>query len=320
LATITTNIQQAINCLNQGELVGIPTETVYGLAANAFNPLAIAHIYTVKKRPQFNPLIIHSNSLERFASWGIHLPKKALKLAQVFAPGPLTFVVPTSHLIPDIVTAGHSSVAIRIPNHPLTLSLLKNLNYPLAAPSANPSGYVSPTKAAHVAEQLADNVCCILDGGDCQVGLESTILDFTHKNIKLLRYGGLSVEKIEKTLDETIDKSSIINNDNPLAPGMLSKHYATHTKLLFLPFKKFTQPYNPQKTGIITLSQFVKEIPLANQILLDPNGNLEQAAANLFNAMRQMDKMNLNIIIAEPMPQTGLGLAINDRLKRASTE
>lgn len=162
---VGTDLQTAITFLQQGQLVAIPTETVYGLAANAFNPDAVAQIFAVKNRPSFNPLIIHTNSLNRLQDWGLQLPQKMLQLAEHFSPGPLTYVIPKSNIIPDIVTAGTPAVAVRIPNHPLTLELLSKLDFPLAAPSANPSGYVSPTTAQHVNQQLGNTLPYILDGG-----------------------------------------------------------------------------------------------------------------------------------------------------------
>lgn len=315
---VGSNITTAANLLTQGKLVAIPTETVYGLAANAFNANAVAHIYTVKKRPQFNPLIIHSNTKQKFIDWGILFNNDALKLAEAFMPGPLTLVLPTSASIPDIVTAGHHAVAVRIPNHPLTLSLLATLNFPVAAPSANPSGYVSPTTAQHVLAQLENDVDYILDGGPCGVGLESTIISLVEPTPKLLRYGGLAIEQIEAVLQKKLNKDAIINNDNPLAPGMLSKHYATKTPLVIGQISDYLNQFKPTEIGAICFTQKSNLIPLKQQIVLASDGNLETAAANLFSAMRQADTFNVKIIIAEPMPYVGLGYAINDRLKRAA--
>jgi len=172
---VGTDVNRAANHLKAGDLVAIPTETVYGLAANALDEMAVARIFEVKNRPQFNPLILHIANLGRLEAIGLDFPLKALELAEKFSPGPLTYVIPTSARIPGIVTSGTPAVAVRIPNHPLTLQLLNLLPFPLAAPSANPSGFVSPTKAAHVADQLGDKVSYILDDGECAVGLESNI-------------------------------------------------------------------------------------------------------------------------------------------------
>ncbi|OYU94825.1 MAG: threonylcarbamoyl-AMP synthase [Bacteroidetes bacterium B1(2017)] len=315
---IIHDYHNAAAILNQGQLVAIPTETVYGLAANGFDGNAIAQIYEVKNRPQFNPLILHSNSLERFKSWGIHLPDEALKLAQAFSPGPITFVVPKSDTIPDIVTAGHSSVAIRIPNHPTTLKLLAMLNFPLAAPSANLSGTVSPTTAQHVNNQLGELIGAVLEGGECEIGLESTIISFVNEQPQLLRLGGLSIEAIEEVLGMALDKSKLINNDNPEAPGMLSKHYAPNTPLRigkpedFIEFCDYTQM---AYIGFNNLNPNLKE---EHQLILSEQGNLEEAAQKLFAAIRQADALNLKLIVADYFPDEHLGRAINDRLARAA--
>lgn len=318
MADIGSNIQVAANFLNNGNLVAIPTETVYGLAANAFNKEAVSQIYAVKNRPQINPLILHANSFERLEDWGIYLPKNAIKLAEKFSPGPITFVVPKSAKIPYMVTAGHESVAIRIPKHPLTLELLKIIDFPVAAPSANPSGYISPTSAQHVNEQIGSKINYILDGGNCQVGLESTILSFVEPKVKLLRLGGLAIEEIEAVIGEKLDINTLQNNENPLAPGMLSRHYAPKTKLIIGNPLEFIHTANVNNIGVISFNQTYKQMPIVNQICLASDNNLQTAAANLYAAMRYLDNLNLEFIIAEKFPEIGLGLAINDRLKRAS--
>jgi L-threonylcarbamoyladenylate synthase len=315
---IITSLQEAKRILEAGQLLAIPTETVYGLAANGFDGNAIAKIYEVKNRPQFNPLIIHSNSLERFQNWGIQLPELALKLAKIYSPGPITFVVPKSVQIPDIVTAGHSSVAIRIPNHSLTLELLGMLNFPLAAPSANLSGTVSPTTAQHVNQQLGHLIGAVLDGGDCAIGIESTIVSFVNPVPQLLRIGGLSVEAIEDVLGVKLDQSKLINNENPIAPGMLSKHYAPKTALRLGQPEDFLTQYNYNEMVFIGFNNFNKHLPLTRQFILSPEGNLSEAAQKLFAAIRQADALNVKLIVAEIFPNKHLGRAINDRLSRAA--
>ncbi|MDP1728168.1 MAG: L-threonylcarbamoyladenylate synthase [Bacteroidota bacterium] len=313
-----TDIQLAKTLLLQGELVAIPTETVYGLAANAFNGNAVAKIYSIKNRPQFNPLIIHTDKLEKLAEWGINLPEQALVLAKQFSPGPLTYVVKKSAFIPDIVTAGHDSVAVRIPNHPLTLRLLEQLEFPLAAPSANPSGFISPTTAQHVFEQLGSKIPYILDGGPCIVGLESTIISFVSERPALLRLGGLTVEDIESVLGSSLDKSLLINNDNPLSPGMLSRHYSPAKKMVIGNVADYLDNYSTDKIAVIHFSEPDVFLPETNQFILSPNADLNEAAQKLFAVMRQADKLDVEIIIADEFPGTGLGNAINDRLRRAS--
>ncbi|MEI6508881.1 MAG: L-threonylcarbamoyladenylate synthase [Bacteroidota bacterium] len=317
-AMIGTDINTAINFLKHGELVAIPTETVYGLAANAFDENAVLKIYHVKNRPQFNPLIIHTNSIEKLKSWDLVLPEKMLLLAAKYSPGPLTFVIKKSNTIPDIVTAGTDAVAVRIPNHILTLELLSKLDFPLAAPSANPSGFVSPTKASHVFEQLGDHIPYILDGGECEVGVESTIISFLDETPTILRFGGLSLESIESIIGKV---NSVFSNQNsalPIAPGMLSRHYATKHKLIF-DFKEtdFSQ-YHHDRIGMISYSKNYTSIPISNQMILSPERKLAEAARKLFSAMREIDEKDIDVIFAEKFPDLDLGRAINDRLKRAS--
>lgn len=319
---IGNDIQQAIHYLQAGELVAIPTETVYGLAANAFDANAVTKIYGVKNRPSFNPLIIHTNSLERLRDWGLQLPDGMLKLAAHFSPGPLTYVIPKSAQIPDIVTAGTNAVAVRIPNHPLTLQLLEALPFPLAAPSANPSGYVSPTQATHVEQQLGNKIPYVLNGGECAVGVESTIISFLDETPTLLRHGGVSLEELQEILGEVIDKpgnaGDKIVTDNPVAPGQLARHYATRHKLIHDSPELHLPHYNPLRVGILAFSSSYPNVPNHQQKVLSVDGNLNEAAQHLFAAMRELDAMDIDVILAEKFPQQGLGRAINDRLKRAS--
>lgn len=314
-----TDIHQAITYLNLGELVAIPTETVYGLAANAFNADAVTRIYKAKNRPQFNPLIIHTDSLDKLKEWGLVLPEKMVALAARFSPGPLTYLIPKSDRIPDIVTAGTDAVAVRIPDHPLTLELLRQLPYPLAAPSANPSGLVSPTNAWHVHEQLGDKVAYILNGGDCSVGVESTIISFMEQPPRILRFGGMAMEKVEEIIGPLqVPTAGYV--DNPVAPGQLARHYATTRKLVVGDPRKYLTYFEPEQIAVIAFSSIYKEIPPRNQLVLSQSRNLDEAAQKLFAAMRDADKLEVELIVAEKFPEEGLGRAINDRLKRASTE
>ncbi len=314
---IGNNIQYAIELLNSNKLVAIPTETVYGLAANAFNENAVLNIYKTKNRPQFNPLIIHSSGIERFENWGLSIPKEAKFLAQHFWPGPITFIIPANNKIPEIVTAGTGAVAIRVPNHPLTLELLLKLDFPLAAPSANPSGFISPTSAKHVEQQLGNKIDYILDGGNCKVGVESTIVSFLENEPKILRFGGLAMEAIESVLNIKIATNS--SNDKIVAPGMLTKHYApVHSLKIVENLSESIQLFDKNRVGVISFFESFTDLPKAHQFVLSKNKNLEEAATNLFNAMRNIDELEIDIILAEKFPNIGLGYAINDRLKRAS--
>jgi len=316
---IGNNIPYAIELLNSNKLVAIPTETVYGLAANAFNENAVLNIYKTKNRPQFNPLIIHSNRIERFEEWGLLIPADVKLLAKHFWPGPITFIIPANHKIPEIVTAGTGAVAIRVPNHPITLDLLAKLTFPLAAPSANPSGFISPTSALHVEQQLGNKIDYILDGGNCKVGVESTIISFLENEPKILRFGGLAIEAIEAVLNKKLATGS--NNDKIVAPGMLSKHYApVHPLQIVENLSESIQLFDKNRVGVISFSESFAEVPIAHQFVLSKTKDLYEAASNLFAAMRHVDELDLDIILSEKFPNIGLGYAINDRLKRASIQ
>ncbi len=316
---IGNNIPYAIELLNSNKLVAIPTETVYGLAANAFNENAVLNIYKTKNRPQFNPLIIHSNRIERFEEWGLLIPEDVKLLAQHFWPGPITFIIPANHKIPEIVTAGTGAVAIRVPNHPITLDLLAKLTFPLAAPSANPSGFISPTSALHVEQQLGNKIDYILDGGNCKVGVESTIISFLENEPKILRFGGLAIEAIEAVLNKKLAYGS--NNNIIVAPGMLSKHYApVHPLQIVENLSESIQLFDKNRVGVISFSESFAEVPIAHQFVLSKTKDLNEAASNLFAAMRHVDELDLDIILSEKFPNIGLGYAINDRLKRASVQ
>jgi L-threonylcarbamoyladenylate synthase len=321
---IGNDITHAALLLKAGEVVAIPTETVYGLAANAFNGNAVAAIYRIKNRPQFNPLIIHTNSSEKLKGWGLEIPDKMRKLMTHFSPGPVTYLIPASKQIPDIVTAGTGAVAVRIPGHQATLQLLSMLDFPLAAPSANPSGYISPTRATHVEEQLGGSIPYILDGGECKIGIESTIISFLHERPEILRHGGLSKEKIEHVIGAVIDQC-ILNKHanasiNPLAPGMLAKHYSPKKLLLIGNIQHLLQDKNKKRVAVISFKDVFDDVPVENQFCLSVSGNLDEAAQHLFAAMRQADRLDVDCIVTEFFPDKELGRAINDRLMRAAAK
>ncbi|HYG03769.1 MAG TPA: L-threonylcarbamoyladenylate synthase [Chryseosolibacter sp.] len=315
MAETGTDIHKATQLLQQGELVAIPTETVYGLAGNALNAEAVAKIFVVKKRPQFDPLIIHIPSPDKLTMYTQNVPAMAMRLAEKFWPGPLTLVLEKKPMIPDLVTSGLSTVGVRCPNHPLTTSLLRALDFPLAAPSANPFGYVSPTTAAHVNEQLGNDLHYILDGGACRVGIESTIVGFENDVAVIYRIGGLSVEAIESVTGKAIIQP--YSTSNPKAPGQLKSHYAPAKKLILGEMLDLLQKYPAHDTGLLT---FTTDYNTPYQYILSRKGSLEEAAQNLFAALRSFDKMPVEIILAEPVPDTGIGQAINDRLRRAAAE
>ncbi len=315
---IGTEITKAIRHLEAGELVAIPTETVYGLAGNALDENAVMQIFKVKNRPTFDPLIVHTDSIEKVQDFVTTMSAEALLLANHFWAGALTLLLPKKSIIPDLITSGSPLVAIRIPNHPLTLTLLKNLAFPLAAPSANPFGYISPTTAKHVAAQLGDKIPYILDGGGCTLGLESTIVGFEDGTPTIYRKGGISVEAIEKIIGKVQVKT--FSSSNPQAPGMLKSHYAPRTPLILGDIEKLIPQYENHKIGILSFQKQLAQIPNHQQITLSVSGNLEEAAKHLFAAMRQLDQMNLDIILAELLPEKELGRAINDRLRRAAAQ
>lgn len=313
---IGTDIEQAATLLRAGELVAIPTETVYGLAGNALNEAAVAHIFEVKNRPYFDPLIVHVPNLERLEMLTRSFPPLARRLAEAFIPGPLTLLLPRTDAIPDLVTAGLSLAAFRVPEHPVAQALLAQLDFPLAAPSANPFGYISPTTAQHVAQQLGEKIPYILDGGACTVGLESTIIGFEDDAVVVYRKGGLAVEAIEAIAGPVRLRPH--SSSNPAAPGMLKSHYAPRIPLVLGKLNELTQQYSAAHTGILAFRQTVPGIPAGQQVVLSPAGDMAEAARRLFAALRYLDGLELEIILAEPLPEEGLGRAVNDRLRRAA--
>lgn len=318
--TLGTDLAYAAAQLRVGKLVGIPTETVYGLAANALDPEAVASIFEAKNRPAFDPLIVHLADFEQAAAYCSHIPDLAYRLAATFCPGPITFILPKNHLIPDLVSAGHPTVGIRIPNHLLTLALLQQLDFPLAAPSANPFGYVSPTTAQHVADQLGDKIAYILDGGACEIGLESTIIDLSATAPKVLRLGGLALEQLEAAVGQKLALQT--SSSNPKAPGMLMKHYAPNKRLRWAhePASAKNEPLpDLAKTAWLRFSEPLAHVPLKQQFVLSPSGDFKQAASRLFALLRELDQSAFDLILVEKAPEIGLGRAINDRLKRAVT-
>jgi len=316
MAEIGRDIYKVKEILENSSVVGIPTETVYGLAGNALDRSAVTNIYKIKNRPSFNPLIVHTNKIEKLASFVLSVPDKALILAKRFWPGPLTLILPKKNIIPDLVTSGLNSVAIRIPDHTLTLDLLGILDFPLVAPSANPFGYLSPTKPEHVNDQLGDKIQYILDGSECKIGIESTIIGFEDQNPVIYRLGGVSVEKIESLIGETKVLPSSVSD--PKAPGMLKSHYAPKKNLVIGNIEENLQKYASKQVAILSFKDPIAEFPLCRQIILSTSGDLEEAAKNLFDALRKIDKMNVKVILTEQVPDVGLGKAINDRLLRAS--
>jgi len=313
---IGQSIYTAAEWLKKYEVVAIPTETVYGLAGNALNEEAVLKIFKAKNRPHFNPLIVHTHSMAGVNILVKELPHAALLLAEAFWPGPITLLLKKQPLIPDLVTAGSDKVAVRVPNHPLTLSLLKLLPFPLAAPSANPFGYVSPTTADHVNQGLSGIIPYILDGGPCGIGVESTIVDFEGEKVIIRRKGGISAEAISKVVKTEVQLRTHASQ-HPVAPGQLKSHYATHTPLVTGKVSELMVGFPGKKIALIEFGDPQNKAVFA-RFNLSASANTDEAARNLFAIMREADKCGADIILAALLPETGLGAAINDRLKRAS--
>jgi L-threonylcarbamoyladenylate synthase len=314
---ITSSTNSALEALKQNEVIAIPTETVYGLAGNAFNEEAIKKIYSLKNRPYHNPLIVHIKSADYMSRIVTNVPAKAKQLAIHFWPGPLTLVLKKQPLIPNIVTAGKDTVAIRVPNHPLTLELLNKLDFPLAAPSANPFGSISPTTAQHVENYFKHTLKLILDGGNCERGIESTIIGFKNDEPILYRLGSLSIEQIELVIGPIQIKTK--NEKSPEAPGMLSKHYAPKTPTyLTNNVVELCKTFAGKKIGVLLFKNKIFNANISHQEILSPSGNLNEAAARLYASMHTLDQKKLDVIIAEKLPDRDLGKSLNDRLERAS--
>jgi len=306
----------ACSALEAGELVAVPTETVYGLAADATNSLACARIFEAKGRPHFNPLISHLPSIEAARAHGV-FDERALKLAAAFWPGPLTMVVPKQKGSPisDLATAGLDSVALRVPDGSVMRFLSERTGRPLAAPSANRSGRISPTRAEDVVADLGEALSYVIDAGPCQVGIESTIVGLLDAEARLLRPGGIAREDIERVLGAPLaGNASDASPDAPAAPGMLLSHYAPNASMLL------NASEAASGEGLLSFGP----VPLAGagsalaEVNLSPTGNLTEAAANLFHAMRLLDSKGVRTIRVQFIPNFGLGEAINDRLRRAA--
>jgi L-threonylcarbamoyladenylate synthase len=312
MSIIGTDSAQAARHLEAGSVVAIPTETVYGLAANAFNEAAVLRIFSVKERPSFDPLIVHIGRPEDISRVARSLPPQAQALMDAFWPGPLTLLLPKHPDVPDIVTSGLDTVGVRMPAHPMTLALLRALPFPLAAPSANPFGYVSPTTAQHVADQLGDKVPYILDGGPCAVGVESTIIGWQDGRWQLFRPGGIASEAITAI---TGPLTAMPAAAKPHAPGMLDSHYAPRKPLYRGDVEALLKRFAGRPVGVIS---FQREYLAHRCEVLSESGDPAEAARHLFAVLRELDSSDCAVIVAEEFPEVGLCRAINDRLRRAA--
>ncbi len=335
LTPTPAHIERAARALRAGRLVGMPTETVYGMAGDALDPAALAAIFEIKRRPFFDPLIVHVADTADVAALCRGIPGDARRLMDAFWPGPLTLVLPKAARVPPLATAGLETVAVRMPAHPVARALLRAAGIPLAAPSANPFGGLSPTTAAHVAHAFSEDVTghldCILDGGACEVGVESTVVGWDEGEPVLLRAGGISREALEEILGRPVGRPVVAEGSphGPVAsPGALPWHYAPRTPLA-LP----AQPTGPDATHSETTADtgaaragllwFGPDIPpkgYARVENLSARGDVREAAANLFAALHRLDAAGLDRIDAFLVPETGLGLAVNERLRKAAAK
>ncbi len=323
---VGTDIRKAAGILRDGGLVAFATETVYGLGGNALDVNAVARIFEAKARPKFDPLIVHIHDTSQVSELVQTVSVPATDLMERFWPGPLTLVMPKQNVVPDLVTAGLPSVALRMPAHPMAMELIEQAGVPVAAPSANPFGCLSPTRVEHVADQLGNHIDYILDGGACPIGVESTVVGFPDGSPVLLRPGGLPLEEIEAAIGpvQQIAKGEV--SDNPsetieatpqISPGLLSRHYAPNTPLITRD-EELEIDVSKLRVGLLTFKSGNDVIGFTAVEVLSEQGNLVEAATNFFVALRKLDNLSLDLILADRFPEYGLGRALNDRLHRAA--
>lgn len=314
---IGTDVASAGRLLVQSGLVAFPTETVYGLGANALDVTAVAKVFAAKQRPEFDPLIVHVSDAVAASDLAAHWPAVASKLADAFWPGPLSLVVPRKDVIPDLVTSGMDSVALRVPQHPVAQQLIAAAGVPIAAPSANLFGRISPTTALHVAEQLGDCIDYILDGGPCRVGIESTVVSLLDEQPCVLRLGGISLEQLERVVG-SIPVHSVGDENAPVAPGQLLKHYAPRIPVSIVTSADEYEHSAGEAAGLLTPQPTELDNTFAACEVLSTTGDLIECAAGFFAALRRLDAMGIDRIVAVQFPDHGLGRALNDRLTRAA--
>jgi len=285
------------------------------LAGNALNEIAVSKIFEAKNRPHFDPLIVHVGKISDVELYVEEIPRLAADLMENYWPGALTLLLPKKSCIPDLTTSGLKEVGIRMPQHPLTLELLNSLPFPLAAPSANPFGYISPTSAEHVNQQLGNKIPYILNGGNCTLGIESTVLRVQYNEIEVLRLGGISIESLHRFSPNIhIQEHS---TSSPASPGMLTSHYAPRKPIYVGNIRELMHSFASQKIGVLS---FKEDYQIEAQRILSKSGSFTEAAANLFAFLRELDQLDIDVILAEFLPNENLGRAINDKLKRASAK
>ena len=309
-----TSVSEAARLLKEGEVVAIPTETVYGLAGNAFEPKALAKIFAAKERPTFDPLIVHIADIAQLTDIAKDIPDSAYKLAEAYWPGPMTIILPKKDCIPDLCTSALPSVAVRFPSHPIAQAIIKESGLPLAAPSANLFKHVSPTTAEHVAAQLADRIAGIVDGGPCSVGVESSIISLVGEPT-VMRPGAITPEMFKAILGEVKIKESTSKPGQPmLAPGQCDTHYRPQVPLYY---GEVPAGYTlPEHTVRIAFGTQTGPIPAT--VNLSATGDMVEATSKLYAFMHDLDDPKFDLILVDPIPNTGVGMALNDRLKRAS--
>lgn len=300
MTKIIKNTDTAVRELLSGNIVALPTETVYGLGANALNAEAVVKIYEAKQRPRFNPVIVHVTDADEFEKYAEEIPQAVYKLAEKFSPGPISYVLKKRKIIPDMVTAGNDSVALRIPSHGLFQKVLMEAGVPVCAPSANRFGKISPTSAEEVLKELDGRINFILDGGKCSIGIESTVVSFIDEEIRILRHGFITKEEIEKVTGKTAGSKP----DKLISPGMMKVHYAPNTPLYFVNGFEEVKKFKDKRIGVLNFSKYRDN---------------REIALNLFSDLRILDEMNFDFIVCKKTEDEGLGMAINERLEKAAS-
>ena len=308
-------VREAAALLDRGEPVAFPTETVYGLGADAFNPVAVARIFELKKRPHFDPLIVHIADQGWVARLTTSIPDKAKVLMDRFWPGPLTIILEKRDSVPDVVTAGLSTVGIRMPRHPVAQSLLNHLGRPIAAPSANPFGYMSTTSASDVASLFDGALPLVLDGGPCSYGIESTIVSLVDGQVRLHRHGSIAVEELAGLLGTLPEKGP--DKGRCESPGELPYHYAPHTPLRIV---ASLGEILTEKSCFLAFAKPASRVGSRHVRVLSEKGDLREAASRFFSCLIDLDRLGMEVIYAEKVPERGLGRAIMDRLRKAATK
>ena len=313
---IGKNIDFAKDKLDKGGLVAIPTETVYGLGGNALNLESVDKIFNLKNRPSNDPLICHTNSISKIEKYVNEIPDVAYKLAEKFWPGPLTLIFEKKEIIPNKTTSNLKTVGFRIPNKEITLDLLKNLDYPISAPSANKFGYISPTRTEHIFKNFSKGIDYVLDGVACELGIESTIIGFENKNTIVYRLGSLVVEDVEKCIGDI----TIYSNEESF-PGSFKSHYSPSKKLYLGDIKMLTYKFRDKRIGVLCFDKYYDFIKEKNQILLSKNSSLFEASKNLYSSLYKLDNMkNIDIILSSLVEDTLIGRTINNRLIKSAED